>query len=284
VRFGDRVENQVPYSLFGDNNGAYKAGLFSEGWNWISAYPYSEDDAGGYMGPNHLVYFNVIPSAEEEISLILVDTKRQEDVLTIEDREVIDLSKVGTDIGIRADIPGGTTSKVNFNLTGPFNHTQSEGILGPWGLFGDVGTIINPWPLGGLLPGDYTLTVQTNRTTNTVTTKTVNFTLVSNPLARLQNPFPDNSESGMPQILSVYPNPVSGNNLRVLLSSPMEGAVTFSVSDLTGKLVQFEEQAGQQRQLFDVRLSEGLAPGVYLLEMKSHQHQLVWHERFIKAQ
>ena len=46
---------------------------------------------------------------------------------------------------------------------------------------------------------------------------------------------------GIPQITSIYPNPVQDYRLNITFSHPVDGEVSYTILDLTGKVVQFEE-------------------------------------------
>jgi hypothetical protein len=59
--------------------------------------------------------------------------------------------------------------------------------------------------------------------------------------------------------------------------------ISYIIFDLTGKVVQFEELNGNNRSLFELRLRENMAPGIYYLKIRSRAHQAVWYQRFIRA-
>ena len=58
----ERIENIVPYALYGDIDSDYFAGQFHTGENVISAVPYSENRASGEEGDGLEITFNVINS------------------------------------------------------------------------------------------------------------------------------------------------------------------------------------------------------------------------------
>ncbi len=74
VRFGleedyhYRVENAVPYSLSGDNNGDYFPIDLSPGWHMVRALPFGADDTEGMSGQEQRVRFALLPTK------IIVDT------------------------------------------------------------------------------------------------------------------------------------------------------------------------------------------------------------------
>ena len=193
---------------------------------------------------------------------------------------MIDLSKVGTNIGIRANIPGGTSTGVVFTLSGPYSRTQSEGKVGPWSLFGDIGVNVNKWPSSNLKTGSYSLKIWTNNSTTTV-----NFQIISGTTANARdiNPVASFTEFGVPQVVSIYPNPVMDSRLNVAFSQPISGPVSYTIFDPTGKSIQLEEIQTQRQQMLELRLSETVTPGIYYLKLKSREHGLVWHHRFIKS-
>jgi len=53
------------------------------------------------------------------------------------------------------------------------------------------------------------------------------------------------------------------------------GDVSYTIFDLTGKAVQFEELNGNNTVLFELRLTENVASGMYYLKMSSRAHQAV---------
>lgn len=55
-----RVENVVPYTLFGDQNGRYTMWKPQPGRFELTATPYSQANAGGYAGESLKVYFKVV--------------------------------------------------------------------------------------------------------------------------------------------------------------------------------------------------------------------------------
>lgn len=95
------------------------------------------------------------------------------------------------------------------------------------------------------------------------------------------NPWP--GANLIPQITSIYPNPVKSDFLNILFSHPVDGDVSYTIFDLTGKVVQFEELNGNNTVLFKIRLTENMASGMYYLKMNSKAHQAVWYQRFIRA-
>ncbi len=58
----NRMENQAPYSLFGDNSGDLNAGSLLPGYNPLTATPYSSNNGGGQEGYALTVYLSVTGS------------------------------------------------------------------------------------------------------------------------------------------------------------------------------------------------------------------------------
>jgi hypothetical protein len=214
-----------------------------------------------------------------DISLVLVNTSNQSDITTINSGYVIDLSKVGTNIGIRAEIPGGA-SGVNFNLSGPYSTSRSEGSSPPWSLFGDIGIKINPWPGANLKEGNYTLSARANGKT-----VSVSFQVVSGQTANARDIPYDFLEPSLdlPQVTSIYPNPVTDNRLNVAFNEPISGPVSYTIFDTTGKSIQLEEIDTNNTVLLRLPLSDAVSPGIYYLKLRSREHGVVWNYRFIKT-
>ena len=158
-----RVEHTDDFlvSLFGDDGGGdYEAGWLPDGAYAITATPYSEQDAGGEAFPELTVAFTVTGSPEPPVTgFTLVDARGgapDPDLGPIEDGGTVDVSAVGGEVSIRADVARAElVGRVHLELTGPVSVSKTEQGPAPFALFGD--DLAGDYHAGWLLNGAYRL-------------------------------------------------------------------------------------------------------------------------------
>ncbi|MBC7690665.1 MAG: hypothetical protein H7222_02765 [Methylotenera sp.] len=149
-----QIENVTPYAFASDSNGIYKSWSPSLGAHTITATAYSGANASGTAGSKITVHFNVsadqapAPFAISGLTLINAASNNPQPLdgvaghsAVIVDNAILDLSKVGSALNIRADIlkPG----SVQFDLdNGATLHTEN---VTPYAFAGDNGGVYNSW-------------------------------------------------------------------------------------------------------------------------------------------
>lgn len=134
-----RVENLVPYALFGDLQGDYNPGTFSTGTHTISAIPFAQDDAGGPAGTKGILNFS---TEKRDVSFSMVSADTNQDFFTIDNSMVIDLNTINDkNLNIRTnhDRPlDGLSVRFSINsLDGTVNRIWTEHVF-PYSIFGDI--------------------------------------------------------------------------------------------------------------------------------------------------
>jgi hypothetical protein len=150
-----QLENLSFYSLFGDSpRGDYDGVVFPSGEYTLTATPYSKRNAGGDAGDPLTIQFEIINITVDSFTLVSAET--DQDIGSLNDGDIIDLSTVGeTRLDVRANTTPDNLGSVRFELDGPVSTDRFENLVF-YSLFGDN-------PRGDyqgeiLLPGQYTLT------------------------------------------------------------------------------------------------------------------------------
>jgi len=273
-----QIENLVPYSLGGDSDGNYNSFNFSH-YNYslsLEATAYSSDNANGDPG----LQGNITLFLQKDPLFVLVNTENQEDIRIIEYGDVLDLSELPGQFGIKAQILGGA-SGVNFNLTGPLNINRWEGPLPPYSLFGDVGNLINPWPGELLKPGNYNLWVEADDQFASIAFKII---LESQPIQANDIPPDQQTKIRNSQMeISIYPNPVLQDQINLLFEKPVGNDLVYSILDITGRIIQSDRVKGNNRSSYHLDLQKDLSPGVYFIKINSSELRKTWTKRIIKS-
>nr|MBI1230548.1 HYR domain-containing protein [Cytophagales bacterium] len=131
-----RVENVIPYALFGDINSNYNGRKLSSGEYTLYAKPFAKSNRQGEVGSDYTVNFTI--KYDMEVStFVLVDSHTNQDVQKIRDGDVLDLAKLG-DIrfNIRGEADKSPIGSMKMEIEGPFNSSIFERVA-PYALFGD---------------------------------------------------------------------------------------------------------------------------------------------------
>src|SRR5690606_38959534 len=118
-----RTDSGAPFAYFLDDNGVYRSWKPMLGTHTMRVVPYSAANGGGSAGAPLEVTFTVIegtivqpspePIAQMSVSrLMLVNAVTQSDVRMLSDGSVIDWSKDGIALNLRADVTGSVGSVV----------------------------------------------------------------------------------------------------------------------------------------------------------------------------
>ncbi len=170
-----RVENAVPYALFGDIQGDYSPGIFSLGSNTLSATPFKQNGGHGQSGPKGTIRFSVI---EDLATFTLIDASTNQVIPGFDpilDGAQLDPMSLPSELSIRANVPAYYES-VRFGFNGK-NDFRIENVP-PYALFGD--TIGDYYP-GQLSSGVFTLSAtpftESGAHGQTGTTANISFTV-----------------------------------------------------------------------------------------------------------
>ena len=218
----NKVESIAPFALFGDSpKGDYIGKIFRPGQYSIQATLYPLAAAEGEAIQTVNIDFTISTGESLAIGdLVLVNADTEQDIQTITDGAVIELSDLATtNLTIRANTNPGIVGSVDFELTGAMNRTQTEN-LAPYTLFGDQSN--GQDYLGGIFSaGQYNLSATpyglafTSGTQGQ--TKTISFTL---------------AEGSM---VNIYPN-VTSNEVTIDLQNSTEASL--EITDHFGQVIQ----------------------------------------------
>lgn len=131
-----RVENVIPYALFGDINSNYNGRKLSSGEYTLYAKPYAGSNRQGKVGLDHTVNFTIKYDVEVN-TFVLVDSHTNQDVQEIRDGDVLDLAKLGDlRFNIRGEADQSPIGAMTLEIEGPVNFSIFERVA-PYALFGD---------------------------------------------------------------------------------------------------------------------------------------------------
>lgn len=150
-----RIENELPFTLFGDQGGNFMGRSLTIGNYTLSITPYTQDDGMGLAGSTITADFSIVP--DSNIPFVWTDTYNG----PFNPFEVIEDGKTYFPTGgfngtnsILALTQGGS---VVLEINGPINHRQTEN-SDPYSLFGDIDLDFNTREFPD---GAYTLTATT---------------------------------------------------------------------------------------------------------------------------
>ncbi|RAJ90878.1 putative secreted protein (Por secretion system target) [Larkinella arboricola] len=255
-----QIENVAPYALFEDNNGDYKGWKPEVGSYTLTATPYTGPDGTGAAGTPYTVSFTVVDHLKT-VSFTLIDAVNQQPIQQITDGQVLDLASLPSPMfNIRATTNPDTVASVVLQLDGSQTRTQVENNA-PYALFKDDGTgNYRTWKPA---LGSYTLTATPypgrDGTGPAGIPLTISFQFVnskSSPAARLTAETELNTGS-----IRVFPNPFAES---FTLQTKGVGQSPVAIFDAYGRRV-WQSRAAQPEQV--IRLGNGLAPGLYLLQV-----------------
>ncbi|MEL6195319.1 MAG: T9SS type A sorting domain-containing protein, partial [Bacteroidota bacterium] len=214
------------------------------------------------------------------IRLVLVSSATNEDIMTIRNADVVDLSRVGRELNIRADLQcGETVESVKWELTGTQIRTRVEN-KAPYALAGDNnGNYSNQ----NFRPGSYTIEASPFNMKNAQgimgAAALLNF-IVINGTPAAQTGFSD--PTTLPEKeLSVYPVPAS-RELNIDMKFFDEGQYQADLFDAAGRVVLSQEltydNIGGKR--FKLN-TQNIGVGIYMLRI-SGRSSYSWKKVFIR--
>ena len=157
-----RTENAGgPYTLFGDEDGDYSERELFDGSYTLTATPYSGKDAGGDALPARTVAFTVAGGRAADATPVagftLVDARGSApdpDLGPIEDGATVDVSGIGGEASIRADVVNpDLVGSMRLELSGPVSASRLENGPTPFALFGH--DLNGDYHAGRLVAGSY---------------------------------------------------------------------------------------------------------------------------------
>lgn len=157
-----KLENSIPFSLFGDTNGRLLSGSLAEGDYQLTITPYLGKNKTGFAGKPFVVPFKVIDQLRVS-NLRLIDATTGFELIKIQDADTLDPQRLPTEeLNIIADVPNPNINSVLFELEGPVSITKLQN-ESPYAVFGDDNGVFYSQQLP---KGDYTLTATTYRLAN----------------------------------------------------------------------------------------------------------------------
>ncbi len=169
----DRVENRVPYALFGGAPPRNFTGKnLPVGQYQLEATPYAGENLTGTVGTTRTLNFEFF-----ELELLLLAAPTGDTLQNLRDGDIIALSGLGTDfLSIQALPKIAQLDSIEFSISGPgisFDDGTRQEKLSPYVLFGDKpnGTIEGR----NFQPGEYSLEVVAYPNQNTLK---INFTII----------------------------------------------------------------------------------------------------------
>ncbi len=278
-RYVKRTENIAPYALYGDENGNYQGEYFEADNYSINAVPYYNAYLDGGKGQGLRINFSIVEQ-EEPISLVLVNTATQEDLFQLNDQGTVDLSEVGVNLGIRAEVAtNGNVLQTRFELSGEgYHHVQYEGEIQPISVFGDRGVVINPWPMKKLKEGWYSLSAQSSvnkKNKIEALNRTIAFSIVagqaqslrtSNTNTKVFNAHEKEFLLQYDDLVEVYPNPFT-KDIKIQMPGSSSESIDLQLVDLYGRtmfLKNVKTTAGEAT--FSLE-EANIAAGTYILKV-----------------
>ncbi len=272
---GFRTENGEPFSLGGDRNGNFRRVPFELGANTVTATPFTSRGGRGDEGVASTINFEVVsPIAPEISSLILVNTETNEQLGTIEDGGVLDLSQyptTGLSIVAQPDVEVGVGSII-FDFNG-INRFQVENGA-PYALNGDRRGRLRPTFFA---PGINTLTatLYTERGGRGTITSTVSIAFEVLPVTAVAG------KEINPNAAKVYPNPTA-DVANFAFENTQQQVLKGTLFNLLGQLVMpsFDFEVDDVGHGF-LDLTN-LSQGTYILRLSDDKGEIVSQVKVIK--
>jgi hypothetical protein len=259
-----RIENEAPYSLFGDINGTAESRIFPKGSYTLTATPYSDANGQGVAGDPFSIGFAVDPFYTERESVELINAPDGSHAWNLEvsgSNNIVYPDRTPTDhVNILVKYPCGPEDfcpeSVYINLEGPIKASRTENVA-PYTLFGDNNGIYN----GANLPkGNYNLVFVgysgDNLTGFQHTSFQVQFEIIDyefNPLAET----------------TLFPNPTS--ELAMIQITEPNLIQSARLFDIYGNKVMEMKQIQKSEKAVDV---SQLPPGLYFVHLQTNQGEI----------
>ena len=222
------TDSQLPFSLFGDNQGDFINWEVKTGAYELSSSAFSQMNA---TGNTYTINFGVDYQALIS-SFILVNADTNEDIMPLS--EIMDYSvfQDNPNVTIRAEVgsPFAATAfaeKVQFNLSGALQR-YTEDNSAPYSLFGDNAGDFNAWQPSPIV-GEYTIEAtpfaRSNGTGTAGTTTSFSFEIVDDSIATFANNFNESIVS------------LDAATRTLSVSSSTEENISFSIFNAQGSPV-----------------------------------------------
>lgn len=266
---GFRTESRAPFALGGDSNGNFRALDLPLGANSLTATPFSGSGGTGEAGIANSINFEVIRSANNPISFLLIDAGTDIAIAPLENGSVINLAEYPgvTGFNIEAVVDGISVGSVVFDFNGqsPF---RTENVA-PYALGGDSG--------GNFRATDIPLGINTLTATgysrssgqgSAIAALTIEFEVVDIP-----------SEGG-PEVRA-FPNPTT-DIVNIGFENERAGKFTGTLFNMFGQLVlsnlKFDLESSNTASFSMGTLTQGL----YILELKDENGKTVAQAKLIR--
>jgi len=260
-----RLDNTGTFpSLNGHENRIYNAWPAQLKAYTLRAVGYSGSNGTGAVTVERTIHF-LVKQPTGQVSFTLVNAQSDQDISSLENGQIIDLSAIGTNqLNIRANSSMSGTSSVIFDYNGT-THFRVENTA-PFALFADASGDYNAHTFS---PGTYSLTATPytgkNGTETTGLSQTITFYI---------------TEGSSNQRIATYPNPVE-NNMQVKFTSattPEVYPAKLSIYTPEGKELYTGIYTDGN---YNVNLSGlKMRPGLYLLKVETQKEvQII---KFIK--
>lgn len=246
------TDNAAPYTLSGSQTWTPAVGTYT-----LKATPYAEANGAGIAGKPLTITFTVVRE-NEVVSLVLVNARTGQDIDTLQNGSVVDLSQIGRRLNIQANTAPIFVGSVVFALDG--KKVRTENVF-PYTLAGDNIIRYNSWtPPVGTHTLKATPYARFNAGGKVGIAAEVSFTVVdgsdSSDVARL------------PEKVVAYPNPGKGKFM-IDLKAEESAEVTIHVYDVRGNQV-YNQKASLLAGSTDVNVDISALPdGLYLLKALS---------------
>ena len=251
-----RTENSAPYAIKGDYNGDYTAWPVSNGSHTVSVSSYSGSGGSGTLLETRTISIWVASGTTTnpaQISFTLINAATDQEIGPLLHNQIIDLSKTGNKLNIRANSSLAGTKSVSFDFNGKTRYKVES--AAPYALFGDSNGNYSTWT-----PATGTYTLSATPYTNTGGTGTA-----GTPLSITFH------ITGNANRLSAYPNPAEGaTSLSLEGDQEPDGMAEVIIFDQEGKEY-FRESMEVARLKSGVNLdlyTINLTPGLYFIEMR----------------
>jgi hypothetical protein len=267
------TENTAPYALFANKGQDYNGRIPSGGDYTLTATPYSGSKGSGSAGTPLTIHFTV--TGQVVSNLVLVNAETDQDIKTLQNGDVIDLSTLPTDkLNIRAVVHPDTVGSVVFNIN---NRLIVRENLVPYAIGGDIKGNYRYWTLP---TGKHTLTATPYALSYGRGQKgkahSVAFTVVdmaaTTRAVNSQKVITDAIQN-KGQSLRATPNPFAAQTV-IRFSVPRSGYTTVQVFDVKGmRVAHLYEAHAEAGKTYNVSFdSKGVAAGLYMVKLVTGKH------------
>ncbi|MEO1652905.1 MAG: T9SS type A sorting domain-containing protein, partial [Bacteroidota bacterium] len=260
----ERLENQPPYTLYGDDNGKDIQGrdfFVGERAYTIRASAFTGGNATGDQGPERTVSFRIVSSLSIG-ALTLVNADSDQDIVTLSEGTVFNSSKVAQNLSIRSDVLGaGSVRLILRDAQGQVLENPIENVK-PYSLFGenDPGDFIG----NAFASGSYQIEVlsyaRSRGLGNPGASKIINFEVINSPALA----FGIWGQTEEIQLVA-YPNPTQ-QNVQLDIPKGLSDEIVVEIFNENGQSV-LKKASSNQQGIMELDLSQQ-AEGMYFIVLK----------------